>query len=113
MDENFSVRRLLAQYGALRIVLALFAIITIVLAPSPGTPATIEGEWAFVRTMLAPVLAPLLFAGLMLDAMMARIMMGSVEGGERRRLRNVLLIDLAVGLALFLYWLPYYLAIAG
>lgn len=111
MTDDFSVRRLFVQYGPLRLALALFAVVTMVFAPAPGTPASFEG-WAFVSTMLAPVLAPLFFAGLMLDAMMARIMMSSAEGGERRRLRNVLFVDLALGAALFLYWLPYYLAIA-
>ena len=53
-----SVTRFMAQLGVLRVGLLFSALSTMVLAPPPATAGVYTG-WAFVPTVLAPVLAPL------------------------------------------------------
>ena len=60
---------------------------------------------------ILPVLAPMVFMVLMLDALMSRVWMSEAEGPEWKRLRLVLRVDLIVGLVLLAYWLPYFIAL--
>jgi hypothetical protein len=87
----------------------VLAVATVVLAPSAGMPMETAG-WGLVRTVLAPVLAPIMFMLLLLDAMMSRIFMADQAGTGRERLRRIVLLDLALAVGLFAYWLPYFLA---
>lgn len=100
------------RLGALRVLLLICTLVVIVLAPAPGTRAVAEG-WAFVPTLLAPVLAPLLLMLLMLDALMTRIFMSDAAGAERARLKYALTVDLAAAALLLIFWLPYFLALGG
>lgn len=100
----------LAQLGPLRITLLVCVALIIALAPAAGTPATYTG-WGFVRTVLIPVLAPLLLMVVLLDALMVRIFMADAAGESRRRLRRLITLNLVVAVGLALYWLPYYLAL--
>jgi hypothetical protein len=99
-----------ARLGPLRVVLLLCVALILVLTPAPGTQA-IYGGWGLVRTVLVPVLAPLLFMVLLLDALMARVFMSDAEGDARRRLRAIVLLDLVVAGVLVLVWIPYYMAL--
>jgi len=98
-----------AELGLLRIVLFGFALVSMLLAPKPGTVPVASG-WEMVSTLLAPVLAPLILMVLLLDVLMSRLFMVDKTGAERARLRKVLWIELVGSLVLFLYWLPYFLA---
>lgn len=100
-----------AELGALRGVLALLALVTLLFAPGPGTAVVMEG-WRMFPTLIVPTLAPLVFMVLMLDALMARVHMTSVRGAALGRYRRIVTIDLVLGLVLIGYWTPYYLAIA-
>ena len=100
----------LRQLGPLRWLLLAVVITVVVLAPPAGAPAVYSG-WPLVRTVLMPVLAPLLFMLLLLDALMARVFMADTEGDARRRLRGIVAMNLVVALLLVLYWLPYYIAL--
>lgn len=96
----------------LRVVLVLGAVVTMILRPEIGTPVAYEG-WAMARTLLAPVLAPLFFMVLMLDALMSRVWMSEVQGAERDRLRLVVRADLVTAILLLLVWLPYFIALTS
>lgn len=99
------------QLGVLRVLLLVCVALALVFAPAPGTPAQYTGGWQLTRTVLIPVLAPMLLMLLLLDALMSRIFMSDAEYHARRRLRTVMLVNLALALALLLYWLPYYAAL--
>ena len=101
---------LLGQLRPLRAALILGAIITILAKPDIGTSVAYTG-WEMVRTLLIPVLAPLMFMLLMLDALMSRVWMSEAEGDEWKRLRLVFRVDVIVGLVLLAYWLPYFISL--
>ena len=105
-----AIKRYAQQLGAMRVALGICALIVIVLAPDAGTRATAEG-WAFVPTLLMPVLAPLILLLLLLDALMGAVFMTDKAGDERLRYRNVVRFNLIMAALLFLYWLPYFLAL--
>jgi len=94
-----------------RQLLAL-ALLTVVLRPAPGAEAVYEG-WAFVRTVLLPALAPLLFMGVMFDALMARVMMVEKGDAQRQRYRRVAWLSFATGVVLVVFWLPYFMGLWG
>ncbi|MCG6886486.1 MAG: hypothetical protein LJE74_04700 [Proteobacteria bacterium] len=104
------VRTVLRKLRPLRVVLLLGAIITIFLRPEIGTPVAYEG-WGIVSSLLAPVLAPLFFMVLMLDALMSRVWMSEAEGAERDRLQLVVRIDMTIGVLLLIAWLPLFIAL--
>lgn len=100
----------LGQIRPLRAVLILGAIIAILGKPEVGTPVAYSG-WDMVSTLLIPVLAPLIFMLLMLDALMSRVWMSEAEGEEKKRLRMIVRVDVVVGLLLLVYWLPFFIAL--
>lgn len=104
------LRRLPGELGAMRMFLALLALLALVFAPRPGTPPVLEG-WRMVPTLILPTLAPLVFLVLMLDALMARVHMTSVRGEALARYRRIVVVNLLIGLMLVGYWTPYFIAI--
>lgn len=98
------------RLGPLRLTLLAAAALVIVFAPAPGTKAVYQG-WALARTVLLPVLAPLVVMLLLLDALMARVFLSEAEGEARLRLRAAVWINLVAALAVVLYWLPYFIAL--
>lgn len=100
----------MVRLGVLRVALLVGALSTMVLAPSPATAGEYTG-WAFVPTVLAPVLAPLILMVLLLDTMMSAIFMIDKEIAERRRYQMIIVIHLLFVVALVVRWLPYFLAL--
>lgn len=109
---GFSVREWAGRIRPLRVAMLGFTLLVMLLVPVPGTPAAAHG-WAFVPTLLAPVLAPLILMVLLLDALMTRIFMTDATGAERARLKYIVAVDLVAAVALFLFWLPYFIAIGA
>ena len=97
----------LTQLGPMRVVLACMALALIILVPAPGTPPVYQGL-GLVPTVLVPVLAPILFMVLMLDMLMASVFMIDKRGVERARYRMIQLLNLALAVALVLFWIPYF-----
>src|SRR5205085_7750756 len=58
--------------GPLRLALLAFALVVLALMPAPGVKAAFAG-WAMIPTVVLPVLAPLVFLGLLLDALMSSV----------------------------------------
>ncbi|MFQ5936278.1 MAG: hypothetical protein ACE5LB_07720 [Acidiferrobacterales bacterium] len=104
------VVRFVGQLGILRLALASAAVFSLFLAPLPGTPAVYVG-WDFVPTVLAPVLAPLIFLVLLLDTMMSGIFMLDKQSTERRRFQMIMVANLVLAAIVVIRWLPYYLAL--
>lgn len=104
--------RLGRDLGVLRVALIVLAMVDMVIAPSPGTEAVYSG-WQMVSSLIAPVMAPIVFQVLLLDALMARVMLGSASGAERLRYRRIVIVNLVVAGILLLRWLPYFVALFG
>jgi hypothetical protein len=97
----------LQSLGVMRVGLLLLAAAVMLAAPKPGTAAVLGG-WKMLSTLIAPALAPIVFMVLMLDALMGRVMSGSARGAERERYRRIVVTNLVAGIALFLWWAPYF-----
>ena len=104
------VTRFMAQLGVLRVALLIAAVTTMVLAPPPATAGVYTG-WAFVPTVLVPVLAPLILMVLLLDTMMGAIFMIDKDIAERRHYRMIIVTHLLMVVALVVRWLPYFLSL--
>jgi hypothetical protein len=100
----------LGQLGLMRLVLVCTALALIIFVPAPGTPPVYRGL-GLIPTVLVPVLAPLLFMVLMLEVLMAGVFMIDKRGAARARYRGILLLNLALAVALVLFWIPYFKAL--
>lgn len=110
--SSFPIGAALRGLGPLRFALLVAALIALVFVPEPGTRAIYHG-WALVGTVLIPVLAPLLFLLLLLDALMARLFLTDAAGEARRHYRTVILVNLLAAAALLIRWLSYYAALGA
>ncbi|WP_290652376.1 hypothetical protein [Aquisalimonas sp.] len=100
------------QLGMLRSALILGAVFVMVMAPPPGVRVVYEG-WGFIETVLMPTVAPLFLTGLLLDALMSRVMMSDADEATRARLRLSLRTELLVALVLVLAYAPFFLGLAA
>lgn len=101
----------LGELGVLRWSLVVLALVVLVFAPRPGTPVVMEG-WRMFPTLIVPTLAPLIFLVLMLDALMARVHMTSVQGEALARYRRIVTVDVLLGVFVAAYWTPYFIVLA-
>ncbi len=104
-----ALKQFLRSLGPLRVTLALGAILMLLLRPAPRTAVVYSG-WAMVPTFLVPVLAPMVFMGLLLDALMGMVLLVGQEG-DQRRYRTVIAADLVLAALLMFWWWPYYSAL--
>lgn len=96
--------------GVLRLTLLLGSLIVLALIPAPGTPTLYSG-WGLVTTVLAPVMAPILFMVVMFDVLMARVFLKEAKGDKREHLKTVIAIGLIVAALILLRWLPFFLSL--
>ncbi len=97
---------LLRQIGPLRLMLFSLAVLIILLAPSGDSGETREG-WALVPTVLIPALTPMVLMALLLDALMNRVWMVDATTSDRPRFRRVMWLNLAIGTAMIIAFIPY------
>ena len=102
-----SLSQIVVRYGVLRALLAVAGLLLIIFATQPGTVPVYAG-WPLVTTVLVPVVAPIIFMLLLLDALMSRVWMIDKPGDEYVRLRTAVMIDLLLAAGLLMFWLPYY-----
>ncbi|MCK8517343.1 hypothetical protein M0534_13560 [Methylonatrum kenyense] len=98
------------QFGALRSTLLGFTVLSILFATRPDQPIVYEG-WGFVMTVVNPALMPLWLSGLLLDALMSKVVMGDADAAGRARLRLIIRVELILALVLVLAWTPFFMAI--
>ncbi|MGD8926985.1 MAG: hypothetical protein PVG20_09030 [Thioalkalispiraceae bacterium] len=96
----------LRTIGPLRYVLMISAILSLILRPALGVKLTFDG-WYVVPNLLVPVLTPILFMLLLLDAMMAMVYRSDKTGAVRARYLRIALINLGLAIGLLVYWLPF------
>lgn len=102
----------IAELGVLRAVLVVMALLCLILMPPAGADVAYRG-WPLVTTVLVPVLAPLIFMVLLLDALMSAVFMADQRGPGRRRYLRLLWVDLIAAGLLLAFWLPFYLALGA
>ncbi|MCC5810804.1 MAG: hypothetical protein JJU06_10565 [Ectothiorhodospiraceae bacterium] len=100
----------LRALGPLRAALLLFTAVVIVLAPGGDTVPEYEGT-GFFFTIVVPVMAPLFLSGLLLDALMSRVLMDGASGERQQQLRVVIRSELIAALVLVVVYLPYLISI--
>jgi hypothetical protein len=102
--------RLLQKIGPLRILLFLLTLVLVAFAPEPGVQSAREGP-AVITTLIFPTIVPMVFMGLLLDALMSRVKQVDLEGEEKKRYRMLTCLNLGFALLLLLTWLPFLLAL--
>jgi len=108
---SFSPLRYLKQLGPLRLLLVVVGLATLVARPPAGTPTSLEG-WDFIYTVVIPVVAPIVFVLLLLDALMSRVFMTASETADlRQRMRTILITNLLVAGVMLIAWAPFMLAL--
>ena len=108
---RFSPLRYLKQLGPLRLLLIACGLVALVARPPAGTPTSLEG-WDFVYTVVIPVVAPIVFVLLLLDALMSRVFMNASDNPQlRQRMATILITNLLVAGALLIAWAPFMIAL--
>ncbi|NOZ10336.1 MAG: hypothetical protein GXP09_04745 [Gammaproteobacteria bacterium] len=100
----------ISYVGVLRVLLHGVSVMVIGFSRITGGPPVYTG-WEMVPSLIVPALVPIVFFVLLLDMMMAMVFMVDRTGEIRRRYRVIALIDLALVVALFFFWLQYFLSI--
>jgi len=108
MPNTFS--NLIRGFGALRLLLIGFVLIDTLARPRPGTTPDYESSHAMLQMMFT-ALAPILFMLLLLDAIMTLVYMTSMPVERKPVYRVILVTNLLLALAFFLYWWPYFRAL--
>lgn len=101
------IKILLKTFGPLRWALVTLVLVDMLLRPQPGGPYSFEG-FHVVTDLLAPVLSPILFMLLLLDAMMAMVYRSDKTGMERKHYLIFALFDFGLAITFLLYWLPFF-----
>jgi hypothetical protein len=101
---------LLSKLGPLRILLFALALVLIFFAAEAGTQGAREGI-AVITSLILPTIAPMVFMGLLLDALMSWVKQVDLSGTEKRRFRLLSYLNLLFALVLLLRWLPFMLSL--
>ena len=95
------------MFKPLRIMLAILALVLIVFATPPTTEVVYHG-FNMIPSLLMPVLAPIVLAVMLLDALMIRVFLVDKVGEERRNYRLSLYLNLVLVALLILRWYPFF-----
>jgi len=85
-------------------------LVDMILRPQPGGPYSFEG-FGVATNLLAPVLSPILFMLLLLDAMMAMVYRSDKTGKLRQHYMYIALFDVVMAIVFLLYWMPFFRAL--
>lgn len=98
------------SFGFLRLALLTLVCIDMLARPVPGQPPDYEGV-RVLTDLVAPVMSPILFMLLLLDAIMTGVYLSSMPVERKPIYRAILLTDLVLAVVFLLYWLPYFKAL--
>lgn len=110
--RSSSLSQYIRDLGALRLMLAVLALVVVIFAPSPDVETQTTG-WGLVTTGILPATGPIVFMVVLLDMLMSRVLMADTDDAGRRRYRRALWFDGALVLIILLAWLPFLLALAA
>lgn len=97
-------------FGFLRLGLITMVAFDMIWRPTPGAPANLEG-FGVITDLIVPVLSPILFMLLLLDAIMTGVYMSGMDGEKKTRYINILLTNLFLAVVFIWYWIPYFKAL--
>ncbi len=106
------IKTFVVSLSPLRIMLMSAALIMIFFPASPDAEMQYHG-WKMLTTLMVPVFVPMVALVLLLDALMARVVMGEHQGDERRQYRMIIVVDLLLAVSLAAAWFPFFAAIMG
>lgn len=101
-----AIKQLLRDLGTLRVLLMLAVMLSILAAPFADGTERLRG-WMLVPTVLGPTVMMMLVFVLPLDMVMSRVFMADSPPPRRRRLKRVILTELAALACLIGAWLPF------
>ncbi|MGD8783791.1 MAG: hypothetical protein PVG75_05110 [Thioalkalispiraceae bacterium] len=107
MNNNNEFYQTLRALGPLRFALLSAVALSFILRPELGVKLSYEG-WHVVTDLLVPVITPILFMLLLLDAIMAMVYRSDKSVEVKARYLRIVFINLILALALLFYWLPFY-----
>ena len=107
-----TLKQLLVDLGALRLMLGGLAVLMVVFAPSVSIETQRSG-WGLVVTGVLPALGPMVFMVLLLDMLMSRVLMIDTDTAGHRRYRRAMLYDGGLVLIMLLAWLPFLIYLIG
>lgn len=102
------LRRLAAEFGALRLILAALVLLVSAAVPFSDGPAAYSG-WRLATTVVAPTVFVMLVFVLPLDMIMSAVFMSGGNAAARARFRRIILAELALLAAMALAWMPFVL----
>ena len=97
----------LRAIGPLRYALITAVVVSIILRPELGAKLSYQG-WSIVPDLLVPVITPILFMLLLLDAIMAMVYRSDKPVEVKARFLRIVILNLVLAVVLFNYWLPFY-----
>jgi len=106
-NQNNELYQTLRAVGPLRYALITATVLVIILRPELGVKLSYEG-WSVVTDLLAPVITPILFMLLLLDAIMAMVYRSDKPVEVKARYLRIVFLNLFLAIGLLLYWLPFY-----
>ena len=106
-DHNNEFVQVLRAIGPLRYALIFAVLVSFILRPELGTKLTYEG-WHIVTSLLVPVITPILFMLLLLDAIMCMVYRSDKSDQIKSRYLKIVLLNLALAIGLLSYWWPFY-----
>jgi len=95
------------MFKPLRIILVLSVLLISIFATTPGTEVLLSGI-GMIPTLLLPVIAPIIFFVLLLDALMLRVFLADKQGKEKKQYQLSLYVNLTLVVVLVLRWYPYF-----
>lgn len=104
------LKNLLATFGPLRWSLIAMVVVDMLLRPQPGSSQSYEGVH-IATDLIAPVMSPILFMLLLLDAIMSMVYRSDKTGKVRARYLVIAFFDLSLAILFLLYWLPFFKAL--
>lgn len=104
----------LLSLGGMRLILLFVSLLCIVFRPDMDAGTELSG-WGLFTTTIIPVVAPMAFMVLLLDAIMSRIFRADAsDNGETDKAKRFTLIsrvNVVMALAMLLSWLPFFLSL--
>jgi len=105
---------ILNDLGALRIALMILALGNTLLAAFGASLAAGEDSlWSVSASLIAPTLAPIWLVLLLFDYIMSRVRAADAEGDLQQRYTRISRIELGLMMLLLLYWVPFFMSLAG
>lgn len=100
------LKKFIKDAGAIRVILYIMAIITIVFKPDNSTTMNLEGL-NFIPTLILPVISPMLITGFFLDMVMSKIYAAEQPEEIQKKFKLISRVDLALATIMLILWVPY------